>query len=350
MKRTGKILSLVIALTLVLTLFAGCGSNSEPSSAPESTAPESSNTESTAPESATPSVNWPEKTVNIIVPYGAGGDTDMNARTLADKLAQKTGGTFIVTNISGNGGATGALEALSSDPDGYTILFHHTGFIVNQLTGASSYTYDDVEFAAIVGRSAGNIITMKASLGINTLDELIAYTQAHPGELKIAANTGATTHATALMLRKIGVDVKMVDAGASTERISALLGGHVDIIVNPINTIADYLKTGELVALCTDNDTVSEALRDQYGVLPGAEQGYDLGLPFYYTMMFPKGTDQAIIDKLDGLLEDIILNDTEYQDAIYKAYLQVPCYYNSEDGMKIMKEAYDKLSTLDFNA
>ena len=346
MKRTGKILSLVIALTFLLALFAGCGNNSSvPSTAPESTAPQS-----TVPESATPSVTWPEKTVNIIVPYGAGGDTDMNARTIADKLAQKTGGTFIVTNISGNGGATGALEALSAAPDGYTILFHHTGFVVNQLTKATDYTYDDVEFAAIVGRSAGNIITMNSSYGITNLEELIAYTKDHPGELKIAANTGATTHATALMLRKLGVDVKMVDAGASTERISALLGGHVDIIVNPINTIADYLKTGELVALCTDNDTVSEALRDQYNVLPGAEQGYDLGLPFYYTMMFPKGTDKAIVDELNVLLEDIIMNDTEYQEAIYTAYLQEPCYYNSEDGLKIMKEAYDKLSTLDFNA
>lgn len=347
MKRTARVLSLLFVLALMLAMFAGCGGNSQPSKAPESNAPESNAPGSTSPEAENP---WPEKTVNIVVPYGAGGDTDMNARTLAERLTEKTGGTFIVTNISGNGGATGALEALSSDPDGYTILFHHTGFAVNQLTGASSYTYDDVEFAAIVGRSAGNIITMNASYGITNIDELIAYSKDHPNELKIAANTGATTHATALMLRAMGCEIKMVDAGASTERISALLGGHVDIIVNPINTIADYLKTGELVGLCTDNDTVSETLRDQYGLVPGGEQGHDLGLPFYYTMMFPKGTDTAVIEKLNVLLEDIIMNDTEYQDAIYTAYLQVPCYYGAEEGLAIMKEAYNKLAELDFNA
>ncbi|MGI6029214.1 MAG: tripartite tricarboxylate transporter substrate binding protein [Candidatus Heteroscillospira sp.] len=346
MKRT---LSIILAAILMLGVLTACGGQTEspaPSTAPESSAPETG-----TPESEQPETPWPEKTVNIIVPYSAGGDTDMNARALAEKLAEKTGGTFVVTNIGGNGGATGALEALSSDPDGYTMLFHHTGFIVNQLTGATTYTYDDVEFVGIVGRSAGNIITMNAKYGITNIDELIAYTKEHPGELKIAANTGATTHATALSLRAAGADIKMVDAGSSTERIAALLGGHVDIIVNPINTIADYLKTGELVGLCTDNDTVSATLRDQYNLLPASEQGYDsLGLPFYYTMMFPKGTDRAIVDKLDTLLDDIINNDTEYQETIYTAYLQEPCFYDSEEGLKIMKEAFDNFSDLDFNA
>ncbi len=349
MKRT---ISLLLALMMVLAILSGCGGTKAPeSSAPETSAPESGAPESSAPEANPLDNPWPEKTVNIIVPYGAGGDTDVNARALADKLAEKTGGTFIVTNISGNGGATGTLEALNSPADGYTILFHHTAFIVSQLIGNTPFTYDDVEFGAIVGRSAGNVITMNAKYGITNLDELIAYTKEHPGELKIAANTGATTHATALALRAAGADIKMVDAGGSTERIAALLGGHVDIIVNPINTIADYLKTGELVGLCTDNDTISEELRDQYGLLPASEQGHpEMGLPFYYTMMFPKGTDRAIVDKLDALLDDIINNDTDYQETIYTAYLQKPCFYPSDEGKAIMEDAFDAFSDLDFNA
>ena len=107
-----RAISIVLSLLMVLALLSGCGGTEKPA-APESTAPES-----TAPESSVPETKWPEKTVNIIVPYSAGGDTDMNARALAEKLAEKTGGTFVVTNIGGNGGATGALEALSSAPDG----------------------------------------------------------------------------------------------------------------------------------------------------------------------------------------------------------------------------------------
>ena len=296
------------------------------------------------------STTWPgDQTVQIIVPYAAGGDTDYNARLLADKLSEKTGGTFVVTNINGNGGATGSLEALNAPNDGSTILFHHTAFLINNIYGSTDFLFEDAfDFCSVVGYSAGNIITMNASTGVKTLQDLIDYTKAHPGELKFTANVGATTHATGLFLQDIGCDIQLVDAGSASERISSLLGGHVNIIDNSIGTIADYLETGELVAICSDSDLANPYLMEEYGIGIGEDQGFDIGLPFVYFMAFPTGTDPQIIETLDSLLEEIITEDEDYAQQIKDAYCQVPYYLNTEDGYNRMMEIYDKLSDLDF--
>lgn len=297
-------------------------------------------------------IDWPGKqTVQIIVPYAAGGDTDYNARLLAEKLSEKTGATFVVSNVNGNGGATGAMEALNSPNDGSVVMFHHTAFLINNIYGSTDFLFEDAfDFCAVVGYSAGNVITMNASYGIKDLKGLIEYTQQHPGELKFTANTGATTHATALFLKNIGCDIQLVDAGSASERISSLLGGHVDIIDNSIGTIADYLKTGELVAICSDSDIANPYLEEEYGIGIGADQGYDVGLPFVYFTAFPAGTDPRIVQKMSDLLGEIINEDEDYAEQIKDAYCQVPYYFDTEEGYARMMEIYDKLSALDFNA
>jgi tripartite-type tricarboxylate transporter receptor subunit TctC len=287
---------------------------------------------------------WPNRTVQIVVPYAAGGDTDFNARILAEKLSAKTGGKFVVVNMGGNGGATGSRFVKDAAPDGNTILFHHTGFIINELSGATDYGIEAFEFVGIAGRSAGNIITVNSKYGFKTIGDLIEYTKQHPGELKFAANTGATTHATALALRGYGARFNIVDAGASAERLSALLGGHVDVIVNPYGNIKDYLASGELTGLALDSDVQPATL-----TIPiSSKQGFDIGFPFYYFMAFPKGTDTAIVQKLSSALADIIGNDKDYADKILQSYLQEPVFYDSAKGAELMKSAHDRLSRLDF--
>lgn len=337
---------LAIFLAVGMVALAGCGSSSS------STAPASQEAGTASSADTAQETSWPgNQTIQIIVPYAAGGDTDYNARILAQKLSEKTGATFIVSNVNGNGGATGSLEAKNAANDGSVVMFHHTAFLINNIYGSTDFLFDGAfDFCSVVGRSGGNIITMNSSYGIKDLKGLIEYTQAHPGELKFTANTGATTHATALFLKNIGCDIQMVDAGSASERIASLLGGHVDIIDNAIGTIADYLKTGELVAICSDSDEQNKYLMEEYGIGIGADQGYDIGLPFIYFMAFPAGTDPAIVAKMDSLLEEIITTDEDYAEQIKNAYCQEPYYYNSEEGLALMMEVYDKLSTLDFNA
>jgi tripartite-type tricarboxylate transporter receptor subunit TctC len=288
--------------------------------------------------------NWPTGTVQIVVPASPGGDTDFNARVLADKLARKSGANFVVVNMSGSGGAVASRFVKDAPHDGKTVLINHPQFIINRLSGTSDLTLNDYEFVGIVGRNIGNIITVSSKYGFKTIGDLIEYTKNHPGVLKMAAQTGATTHATALRLRQLGAQFNIVDAGSGADRITSLLGGHIDVINNAYGTVKDYFATGELVGLALDSDVQPEGI----DIPIGASQGYDFGFPFYYWMAFPKGTDRAIVDKIEALLKDIITTDRDYADQIYKSYLQKPTFYGSMEGLKLMEDLESKFTSLDF--
>ena len=102
--------------------------------------------------------DWP---INMIVPMGAGGDTDFNARTYAKYLEDVLGETVVVTNITGNGGALGSEEVKNASPDGYTCLFYHTCLNINQATGIADYGSEAFETVAVVGKSSGEAVVVR---------------------------------------------------------------------------------------------------------------------------------------------------------------------------------------------
>lgn len=294
--------------------------------------------------SIAPAVDWPKKTVEIIVPAGAGGDTDFNARLFAQYLGKELGGNFVVSNVSGNGGATGTRKVKDSRPDGNTVLFYHSAFVVNKLSGAANYGFEAFEFACVSAMSMGNCITVRSETGFKSVADLIAYSKEHPGELTIAAQTGATTHASALLLRKAGADLTIVDSGSASDRLAALLGGHVDVILNSYGNIKDYVADGSLTPIGLDG------LADfkEQGIESVVTQGYDIGFPFYYFFAFPKGTDAAIVEKFSKAVENVVNNNTEYADKIYAAYYQKPTCYGPEEGKQKFAEVEAILSSVDF--
>lgn len=287
---------------------------------------------------------WPSKPVEIIAPMGAGGDTDFNARMFSQYLPGLIGGNFVVSNITGNGGATGSRKVKEAKPDGYTVLFSHPAFVVNKLSGAASYGFESFDFVCVAAMAPGICVTVRADTGFKTIKDLIEYSQKHPYELTIAAQTGATTHATALLLEKAGAQLTVVDSGSSSDRVAALLGGHVDVIANPYGNIKDYVKEGEFVVLGLDgpNDL------PEIGLQSIVSQGYDISLPFYYFFAFPKGTDPKIVEKFSLAVKEIVENNPEYAEKIAAAYLQKPIYFDSKEGLDKMLEVEKGLSVLDF--
>ena len=289
-------------------------------------------------------VKWP-RNVEIIVPAGAGGDTDFNARLFADLLSKKMKPNFVVSNVKGNGGATGTRQVKNGENDGSTVLFYHSAFVVNQLSGTTDYGLDSYEFVAIAAKNRGNAVTVSSKLGVNSLEELLAYTKAHPGELKMAAQTGATSYAVSMLLKQAGFAINIVDAGSSADRLAALLGGHVDVILAAYGTIKDYISEGELVALAMDG---GDDL-DEVGVKSITNDGYDIKLPFYYFFAFPKGTDQALVSEFRAAVKDIIENDSEYAKKIFSSYYQIPTFYGGETGIAKFDEVYKILEDVNFS-
>lgn len=292
---------------------------------------------------------WP-KNVEIVVPASAGGDTDFNARLLAQKLSEKLPANFVVSNVNGNGGATGTRQVKDADPDGSSILFYHTAFLVNKACKATDYGFDAYNFASIAGLNAGNVVTVNSSLGIKTLEELYNYCKANPGKLKMAAQTGATSYAVAMQMKSAGFDVNIVDAGSASDRLAALLGGHVDIILAAYGSVKDYVKEGTLISLAMDGENDLKVDSEGIDIKAMKNMGYDIKLPFYYFFAFPKGTDDGLVDEFNATLKDIIENDKEYQEKIYSSYYQQPEFLPKEDGLKKYGEIDALLTDIDFSA
>lgn len=342
----------VAALFLATAMIGGMAACSSGGSAATSgnsatgdTAASQSPASTQAAEFSTSEVKWP-KNVEIVVPAGAGGDTDYNARMFANELSQKLPPNFVVSNVNGNGGATGTRQVKDAANDGSSILFYHSAFVVNQLSGTTDYGFDSYEFACIPAMNPGNVVAVNKSLGVNTLQELYDYTKVNPGQLKMAAQTGATSYAVSVLMKQAGFDVNIVDAGSAADRLAALLGGHVDIILAGYGSIKDYVTEGELVPLAMDGGEDLEAA----GMKSIVYEGYDIKLPFYYFFAFPKGTDQALIDEFCATIKDIVENDSAYAQAIFDTYYQVPTYYDAQEGLAKFDEVYKILETVDFSA
>ncbi len=338
-----KVISLSLAAIMSISIISCSGGAAQTSG---TSTGGGSATGGAAPTEA--SVKWPSN-VEIVVPAGAGGDTDFNARLLAEYLAKDIDANFVVSNVNGNGGATGTRQVKNANADGSSVLFYHSAFVVNQLCGTTDYGFDSYEFVAIAAQNPGNVITIRKDLGINSVKELIEYSKAHPGELKMAAQTGATSYAEAALLKSNGLDVNIVDAGSSSDRLAALLGGHVDIISASYGSVKDYIKEGTLQVLATYGEEDIQV--DDGVVVPSLiTEGYDIKIPFYYFFAFPKGTDQALVDSLSASVKNIVETNTEYQEKIKSTYYQQPVYFNQADGLAKFEEVYDILDDIQFNA
>lgn len=323
MKNVNKTIALLLSVVMLLSLAAGCSSSAPESSAPppQSPAPEGQTNQS----GGEPESPWPEKSVTVIVPYNPGGDSDFNARALCERLTAVSGQSFVVTNVNGNSGAVGSLQALSSDPDGYTILFNHLTFMVNYFTGNSTLTYDDLEVGGIVGYRDDGALVARADLGITKLSDIVTYSQEHGGML-YGASAGSLIMMAGFELRDQGANLTIVDAGGAADRLASLLGGHVDFTYVSASDVTDYVATGELTIL--ENDLGSTAVT----------------LPTYYQMLFPKGTDPAIIDKFAALCKEAIFEDEAYASTIMTAYGQEPYYKEPQEAAKILEEVWEQLA------
>lgn len=292
-------------------------------------------------------VKWP-KNVEVVVPYGAGGDSDYNARLFAQKLSKKLGANFVVSNVTGNGGSTGSRQVKEGKKDGSVVLFNHTAFVVNEASKAANFGFKDFDFAAVVAANPGNVIVVNKSLGVKNLAELKKYTEANPDKLKIAVQTGATSYVVAAQLVKDGFKLKMIDAGGAAARLTALLGGHVDIIFSPYGGVKDYIKKGDMVPLAMDGENDLVVKEQNIDVKNILNQGFKAYVPFYYFFAFPKGTDAKMIEAFNAACKDIVDNDKDYQDKIFKTYYQKPFFKAGKDGLGVYAKYQDELKNVQF--
>lgn len=284
-------------------------------------------------------VDWPKRPINIVVAFGAGGNSDYNTRAIAKYLAKDLGQPIAVTNVSGSGGTIGANQVKGAKPDGYTILCSQVSMNVAKVVGLVDYAADAFEPACVFSQGSDEVLVARADSGWKTYEDMFNATIKEPGKYRLTSNAGASTQWIAVALTAAGAKFNIVPSGGSGERLKLLLGGHVDVIAMPYNMIKEYVDKGEFVVLATDSPKRPYNLPD---VPTLTEKGVDCAYYYYNTFFFPKGTDKAIVDKFAKACENVIKNNPDYQKDL-EGFMQPQAYLGPEETVKYYQDELDHL-------
>ncbi|MDW7661883.1 MAG: tripartite tricarboxylate transporter substrate binding protein [Bacillota bacterium] len=302
MKRSFSII-LVVAMVFTVFAFAGCSSPAPvapaPTEAPETPeAPE-------APE--TPSIDYPTRNITVLVPFSAGGSTDLLARIITDPLSQNLGAPMVVDNRPGGGGAIAMNALAAAAPDGYTIALTSLGpamLTPNQ----GDVGYSDEEFAPITQVSfLPSMLFIGADKGFTTLAELVEAAEEDFGAMTYSTSgAGGTGHvACELFLAELGKPglFNMVPFDSGTEATTAVLGGHIDFSFGDAGDTADYIADGTLIALAIASEERDPMFPD---VPTFRELGYDVIIGPWWGFAAPAGTPEEILAILDEGIREVI--------------------------------------------
>lgn len=288
---------------------------------------------STADKRVTSKEQYPVKPITILVPYAAGGTTDIVARTMEKKAIQHLGQPLTVMNKPGGSGTIGLNELVASKPDGYTIGVGTIGMILQPLYGQSKYNYPTALEPLAKVMNTPIIMTVSANSKWNNLSEFIAYAKAHPSEIKYGHNgLGGGVYVAAEMFEKAaGIRMEQVPFRGDPEALAALLGNHVDVTFTLQGTSKEYVKSGKIKILAVaEPQRLKDA--DFKDVPTFKEQGFDVEFCNWQCIVAPKDMPSFIKNTLANGIKEI-LNDPEFQENMRSMGFEVD-YLGPEDCLK----------------
>jgi tripartite-type tricarboxylate transporter receptor subunit TctC len=253
---------------------------------------------------------WPSKPVKIIVPFAAGGTTDVVARLLGQKLGDAWGTSVVIEDRAGAGGNIGADAAAHAPPDGYT-LFMTSGSIVT----ANQYMYKSLTYDAardlvpVTGVATGpQVVVVNPSSPFNDLREFIAYAKANPKKINFgSAGFGTQTHlATENFAYAAGIEMTHVPYKGESTALIDLMGGQIQMVTPNLAAAINFVQQGKLRALAVMSRERIAQLPDVPAAaefLPGFENAG------WFALMAPAGTPREVIDRVYRDTTKILLSD-----------------------------------------
>lgn len=290
-----KLLILLLALVMVFT-FAACGGS------------DSSGEE-------TPEVDWPTQNVKIIVPFAAGGSTDLIFRAMADQMSQDLGVTFVVENITGGSGSVGLAEAGLAEPDGYTLGIG-MGSNMCMVPNTSDTGYDAFDFTPIAQvTNQPMLIGVSPESDIQTIEDFVEYAKNN----KFTWTSSGVANTQQVCLTILGdqagfSDFDAVPQDGAGAAIAQVMGGHVDVVIVVASDATATYQSGEMRWLAVFDDERMEEFPDIPAI---SEAGYDVGYGVWYSFVGPAGMDEAVVEKIDAATKAAM--DSDYvKDAFEK--------------------------------
>lgn len=258
---------------------------------------------------------YPNRPITLVVPFAAGGTTDIIGRIVADGLSKKLGQSVVVDNRGGAGGNIGAAAVASAKPDGYTLLMGYNGTNAINPSLYGKLSWDPIksfEPLSMIAR-VNNAVVVHPSLPIKTLPELVSYARANPGALNYgSAGAGSIFHLAGEMLeQQTGIRMTHVPYKGAAPALTDLMGGQIQVMFTTIPTALQHIKSGKVRAIGVTGDKRSPLFAD----LPTArESGYPaMVVDSWFAVFAPKGLPPELQTRLGNALREVIADPATQQ-------------------------------------
>jgi tripartite-type tricarboxylate transporter receptor subunit TctC len=255
---------------------------------------------------------YPARPITVIVPFAAGGPTDVLARILGQHMSQTLGQQIVVENITGGGGSIGATRVAKAAPDGYTMVLGNLGTHAASVGLYKNLSYDprtDFEPVMLVASTPMALVVRK-TLATNTLREFIVYAGASPGKVTFgSAGIGSSSHLTFLLFTHLTkLDIQHVPYRGLSQAVNDLLSGQIDMMFDQVVSATPHILSGNVKPIAVTAPTRSTSV-------PNVPSSVEAGLPELQTnvwtgLFFPKGTPKPIIERMNAALDKAMHDET----------------------------------------
>lgn len=267
--------------------------------------------------------DYPTKAVRVLVPYPAGGQSDVIMRLIADSLREQFNTPFVVENRPGAATTLAAETVARSAPDGYTLLLAAASTTAIAPATIKGLTFDPRKLTPItLIAKIPYILVASKSFQPNTIAELVAYARANPGKINWATHgMGGAQHLTGEMFNKAaGIDMTAIHYQGSAPGTLDMIAGRIDLMFDGAGTGLPNVRSGQLKAIAMGSDTRAVGAPD----LPTwKEGGVNMSAYTWYGIFVPVGTPQPIMEKLHKAIT-VAIDGKAYKDRLASAEAEIP--------------------------
>ena len=253
---------------------------------------------------------YPDRPIRYIVPSAPGGGADISARLLTNELATQLKQQFVIDNRPSSAGLIGIQLLTQARPDGYTLGYGNMVYLAINSTLVPKLPYDPDRDLPMIGQftTNQNVLAVRNTLPVKSVQELITHARANPGKLSFASSgNGTTLHLSGELFKQMtGTNIVHVPYKAVSQALTDMIGGQIDVIFDNQSSIAPFVTSNRVRALAVTGPTRSQTLPDLPTLNEAGVKGYEITT--WTAMIAPKGLPQPIVKKLNAEIQRACTN------------------------------------------
>ena len=288
---------------------------------------------------------YPRKAIQMVIPFAAGGDTDIVGRAIAKVAPKYLGQSFAVVNFTGGSGTVGTAEVAKAKPDGYTVLLAAIGPLTSQPhLNDVPYKIPDDFIPVCYLCEFPMVFTVKADAPCNDVKGWVEWSKKEPKGLVFGQTSGSVLTLTLEEFKlKSGANMRYVAYNGTAPAVTALLGGHIQAVPAQPAGIAGFVANNQVKVLAASS---SKPIQIAGKMIPTfKEQGYDIVMTAWNGALVPKGTPPEIVKKLEEVFSKISMEDEEYKEAMKKLGQDI-VLKNGEEFKAVWLKDYQKFGQI----